>query len=389
MGKKGRVFVRGLTSETYGLGEFRRQQLEVERVRDDAFVVDDAKVAHSGDSEQSRTWWRIGPGDEDFLTQTIQVHFVELPPQSSNHGHGHQNEAAFYILEGRGYEIHDDQRYDWSKDDLVYVHTDSVHRHFNPYDEKALALVVKAKCTWMFMGLIQQGRSGPVENEDDVRPARRVVEDLDSRRAGPQEGDQPVRHRLGADPVGAGADDRLAGAHRRQDLQHRRVRARDRGRRPLGQVLEDGRRGLLRAVRRRLRAAVGGRGRDRREVLRANRRWSRSDTTSSRATRCTYRRTTSARSSRPTVRRCGCSMRRTGCSSTSATTPCTTSSPPRAPAGPQANWPTRRPDPAFGPAACPHRPPDRTPPRWLRRDRPSALSAIQNFLAYFCSSDRQ
>ena len=120
MGKKGRVFVRGLTSETYGLGEFRRQQLEVERVRDDSFVVDDAKVAHSGDSEKSRTWWRIGPGDEDFLTQTIQVHFVELPGQSSNHGHGHQNEAAFYILEGRGYEIHDDQRYDWAKDDLVY-----------------------------------------------------------------------------------------------------------------------------------------------------------------------------------------------------------------------------------------------------------------------------
>ena len=158
MGKKGRVFVRGLTSETYGLGEFRRQQLEVERVRDDSFVVDDAKVAHSGDSEKSRTWWRIGPGDEDFLTQTIQVHFVELPGQSSNHGHGHQNEAAFYILEGRGYEIHDDQRYDWAKDDLVYVHTDSVHRHFNPYDEKALALVVKAKCT------------GPVENEDRFGP---------------------------------------------------------------------------------------------------------------------------------------------------------------------------------------------------------------------------
>jgi mannose-6-phosphate isomerase-like protein (cupin superfamily) len=170
MGKKGRVFVRGLTSQTYGLGEFRRQQLEVERVRDDDFVVDDAKVAHSGDSEQSRTWWRIGPGDEDFLTQTIQVHFVELPPQSSNHGHGHQNEAAFYILEGRGYEIHDDQRYDWSKDDLVFVHTDSVHRHFNPYDEKALALVVKAKCTWMFMGLIQQGRSGPVDNEEAFGP---------------------------------------------------------------------------------------------------------------------------------------------------------------------------------------------------------------------------
>jgi quercetin dioxygenase-like cupin family protein len=170
MGKKGRVFVRGLTSETYGLGQFRRQQLAVDRVRDDTVVVDDAQVAHSGDSEKSRTWWRIGPGDEEFLTQTLQVHFVELPPQSSNHGHGHQNEAAFYILEGRGYEIHDDERYDWEKGDLVFVHTDSVHRHFNPHDEKAVALVVKAKCSWMFMGLIQQGRSGPVENEDRFGP---------------------------------------------------------------------------------------------------------------------------------------------------------------------------------------------------------------------------
>ncbi|GAB1818312.1 cupin domain-containing protein [Herbidospora sp. RD11066] len=163
MGKSGRVFVRGLTSQTYGLNEFRNRQLTWNRVRDDSVVVDDAKVGHSGDSEKSRTWWRIGPGDEEFLTQTIQVHFVELPPESSNHGHGHQNEAAFYILEGAGYEIHDDQRYDWAKDDLVYVHTDSVHRHFNPYLERAVALVVKAKSTWMFMGLIQQGRSAPID----------------------------------------------------------------------------------------------------------------------------------------------------------------------------------------------------------------------------------
>ncbi|MET8520141.1 cupin domain-containing protein [Nocardioides sp. NPDC004968] len=170
MAKKLRTFVRGLDSATYGLNEFRQKQLSYDRVRNDEYVVDDAKVGHSGDSAQSKTWWRIGPGDEEFLTQTIHVHFVELPPQSSNHGHGHQNEAAFYILEGKGYEIHDDQRYDWKKDDLVYVHTDSVHKHFNPYDEKAVALVVKAKSTWMFMGLIQQGRSGPIDRPDEFGP---------------------------------------------------------------------------------------------------------------------------------------------------------------------------------------------------------------------------
>jgi mannose-6-phosphate isomerase-like protein (cupin superfamily) len=170
MGKKQRVFVRGLSSETYSLAEVRRQQLSHDRVRDESVVVDDGAVGHSAEKGKGFTNWRLGPGDEDFLTQTIHVHFVELPPESSNSGHGHQNEAAFYILEGSGYEVHDGERYDWNKDDLVFVHTDSIHRHFNPYAERAVALVVKAKSTWMFMGLLQQGRSGPVPGEERFGP---------------------------------------------------------------------------------------------------------------------------------------------------------------------------------------------------------------------------
>ena len=170
MGKEGRVFLRGMSSEQYGLKEFRRAQLEAPRVRNDQVVVDDAKVGHSGDSKDSRTWWRIGPGDDPFLTQNIQVHFVEIPPGKSNHGHGHQNEAVFYILQGSGYEIHDAQRYDWEEGDLVVVHTDSVHRHFNDGDVTAKALVMKAKSTWMYFGLIQQGRSGAIEREEEFGP---------------------------------------------------------------------------------------------------------------------------------------------------------------------------------------------------------------------------
>ncbi|MPZ92112.1 MAG: cupin domain-containing protein [Actinobacteria bacterium] len=171
MGKDGRTFVRGIASQKYGLSDFRRRQLEAPRVRGDEVVVDDAAVGHSGDSKDSRTWWRLGPGDDPFLTQNLQVHFVELPPGKSNHGHGHQNEAIFYVLEGRGYEIHDDLRYDWEAGDAVIVHTDSVHRHFNASEEeRAVCLVVKAKSTWMFLGLIQQGRSGPVEDEDRFGP---------------------------------------------------------------------------------------------------------------------------------------------------------------------------------------------------------------------------
>jgi quercetin dioxygenase-like cupin family protein len=170
MGKKSRVFLRGMSSEQYGLKEFRQAQLEAPRVRNDDFVADDATVGHSGDSKDSRTWWRVGPGDEPFLTQNLQVHFVEIPPGKANHGHGHQNEAVFYILQGSGYEIHDDERYDWEAGDLVVVHVDSVHRHFNDGNETAKALVMKAKSTWMYFGLIQQGRSAPIEDEETFGP---------------------------------------------------------------------------------------------------------------------------------------------------------------------------------------------------------------------------
>jgi quercetin dioxygenase-like cupin family protein len=170
MAESKRVFLRGMSSATYGLKGFRAAQLAAPRVRSDDFIADDGQVAHSGDSAESRTWWRIGPGDEPFLTQTLQVHFVHLPPGTANHGHGHQNEAAFYILEGAGYEIHDDQRYEWAAGDLVLVHTDSVHRHYNPYDEPATCLIMKAKSTWMYLGLIQQGRSGPVTDADKFGP---------------------------------------------------------------------------------------------------------------------------------------------------------------------------------------------------------------------------
>jgi quercetin dioxygenase-like cupin family protein len=268
---KGRVFVRGLTSETYGLGEFRKQQLAVDRVRDDSVVVDDGQIAHSGDSDQSRTWWRIGPGDEEFLTQTLQVHFVELPPQSSNKGHGHQNEAAFYILEGKGYEIHDDQRYDWEEDDLVFVHTDSVHRHFNPHDERAVALVVKAKCSWMFLGLIQQGNSGPVEDEGRLEPRedwsriwtpgvldrKKVIKPADCSWETTQLGRVRVMNAPERTDARQFSVDALRTAHS--------------GRKPIRQVLEDGRRGALRPRGRGLRAHVGGGSRDRGEVLRPHR----------------------------------------------------------------------------------------------------------------------
>lgn len=153
-----RVFVREVASTEYGLTPVRRERLDVT-----------PRVVHTGGPDSSgRQAHILSPGDEPLLTQSLQAHFVTLPPGGRNKGHGHQNEAFFYILEGRGFELHDGQRYDWEAGDAVAVHNDCVHWH-NNLDPKrrATALVMKAKPLWLFLGLQQQGDLGtvPADNE--------------------------------------------------------------------------------------------------------------------------------------------------------------------------------------------------------------------------------
>lgn len=160
-----RVFLRGIEGEKYELRAERHERLRASHVirQEDRRWKDEKAVGHEDSSAQARGKWMVGPGDEPFLTQTLQSHFVRIEPGGSNGGHGHQNEAAFYILEGQGYEIHDGKRYDWHAGDLVVVHNDCRHQHFNASQTApATALVLKAKALWMFLGLTQQGKRSTV-----------------------------------------------------------------------------------------------------------------------------------------------------------------------------------------------------------------------------------
>jgi quercetin dioxygenase-like cupin family protein len=155
-----RVYAREVASTRYTLTEERRRRLDtVPRV-----IHNDPHGWTFGE------WSIIDPGqEEEYRTQSLQSHFVILPPGGRNDGHGHQNEAFFYILEGHGYELHDGKRYDWNTGDAVVVHNDCVHWHNNAdQDNRAVAIVIKAKPLWLFMGLWQQGKIG-TKPEDDSR----------------------------------------------------------------------------------------------------------------------------------------------------------------------------------------------------------------------------
>jgi gentisate 1,2-dioxygenase len=93
----------------------------------------------------------------DGLTQTLHIHLEEYGPGGQSQKHGHVNEAAFYILDGKGYEIHDGVRYDWSAGDVAIVHNNCVHQHFNADPVRpARALVLKTKPMYMFMNMLFQ-----------------------------------------------------------------------------------------------------------------------------------------------------------------------------------------------------------------------------------------
>ena len=146
-GKKPRSFVRGIQGN-YNLKE------ELVRLRAMPRVVRGRELAFN-DGPQTFSKHFVEP--VDGLTQTLHIHLEEYAPGGHNQKHGHVNEAAFYILDGEGYEIHDGIRYDWKAGDVAVVHNNCVHQHFNASATRpARALVMKTKPMFMFMNMLFQ-----------------------------------------------------------------------------------------------------------------------------------------------------------------------------------------------------------------------------------------
>jgi gentisate 1,2-dioxygenase len=145
--KKDRVFVRAVEG-AYDLASELARLRSMPRVRK-------ARELTFVDGPQTYSRHYVEP--KDGITQNFHLHLEEYGPGGKSQKHGHVNEAAFYILDGEGYEIHDDIRYNWKAGDVVIVHNNCVHQHFNASpDLPARALVIKTKPMFMFMNMLFQ-----------------------------------------------------------------------------------------------------------------------------------------------------------------------------------------------------------------------------------------
>jgi len=90
------------------------------------------------------------------VAQSIETHIEIYAPGAYGQKHGHMNSAVFYVLKGRGHDIHDERRIDWKAGDIMLVENGCVHQHFTmiptttPISWSSRPAALPVHCTFYF-----------------------------------------------------------------------------------------------------------------------------------------------------------------------------------------------------------------------------------------------
>ncbi|OGA13050.1 MAG: hypothetical protein A3H32_06805 [Betaproteobacteria bacterium RIFCSPLOWO2_02_FULL_63_19] len=90
--------------------------------------------------------------------ETVDAYMQVIPPGSRSGKHRHLAEECLYVLEGQGYDLHQDcdveitdtyhwkpqdeiKRYEWEAGDVIYIPPNTIHQHFNSDPERPVRLI--------------------------------------------------------------------------------------------------------------------------------------------------------------------------------------------------------------------------------------------------------
>jgi len=102
--------------------------------------------------------------------ETVDAYMQIIPGGSRSGKHRHLAEECLYVLEGRGYDLHQDcdveitdtyhwivqpevKRYEWEAGDLIYIPPNTVHQHFNADPDRPARLISAINRVYQFCGL--------------------------------------------------------------------------------------------------------------------------------------------------------------------------------------------------------------------------------------------
>ena len=108
--------------------------------------------------------------DMNVRYETIDAYMQIIPPGSRSGKHSHLAEECVYVLEGRGYDLHQDcdaeitdtfvwtpqeeiKRLEWEAGDYIYIPPATIHQHFNADPTKPVRLISSTARIFRQMGL--------------------------------------------------------------------------------------------------------------------------------------------------------------------------------------------------------------------------------------------
>lgn len=125
-------------------------------------------TVHEGEQEWERSRhgkikWLIAP-DMASAANHKWIYLHEIAAGSRSGRHRHAAEELVLVLEGRGYDVHDGQRWNWEKGQLIMVPAMTDHQHFNTGGGRSLALhAMAAHYTHLGLGGIEHLEDAPEE----------------------------------------------------------------------------------------------------------------------------------------------------------------------------------------------------------------------------------
>ncbi len=136
-------------------------------------LLDDAAARPGRDAERKKTvspqempWEMSRQGllkhliNENMNTrmETVDAYMQIVPPGSKSGKHRHLAEECLYVLEGNGYDLHQDcdveitdeyfwkpqekvSRWEYEAGDVIYIPPNTIHQHFNADPDRPLRLI--------------------------------------------------------------------------------------------------------------------------------------------------------------------------------------------------------------------------------------------------------
>jgi quercetin dioxygenase-like cupin family protein len=116
--------------------------------------------------------------------ETVDAYMQIIPPGSRSGRHRHLAEECLYVLEGRGYDLHQDcdveitddyhwkpqdqiRRFAWEAGDVIYVPPNTIHQHFNADPDRPARLISAINRIFKHCGLNDLEQ---IEDAPEYRP---------------------------------------------------------------------------------------------------------------------------------------------------------------------------------------------------------------------------